>query len=925
MARITWADKIALIITGLPHVNVWKDADANELKNASDNHDERLDDLEQGLINEVVNVSAIWTGTGLNYNVTAENFGGSEGGKAGYFSAPADTVTLTVADGADERIDRIGVFYPVAPATDGIVGKIDGIPGSGIAEDYDPTLFFHIRFATVEALATSPKDTSRETVYLEDAGEPAEWVASDNTANIVQDSTNDPDVGTVSIEGTNVVKGNINIFTHSSTFSTSDFDLLTYRTKLKNNFDNSSWNIKFFNSTTQIGRTYRFKDNQNNFDSSNISTYQSIRIDFAKLNLPVADFDIFQIYPEKAFTGYFIDEVYLHKGSGNGNIVQGVEEAPIDDNLYARINKAWQAITLGVGDMILANVQIVTGAKTFNDGKLLMRNVADTFSSVFTNVNTAIRTYILQNKSGIIAHLSDTAKIYNVKDFGALGDGIDLLDGAITIGTPNFTSITSVFTAADVTKVIAIEGAGASGGYLVTSILAYVGGGAVTLADNAVATVSGSNFYYGTDDTDAIQDTINAAFAAGGGKVYIPRGIYIINGPLLNNVGVDLIDYNSQIWIPGNDVFDAERTTIEIHGEFMPNAAQSGGIAGPITVATGSCLRSTIQGSGTYPSVIASEGAAGWTRTANFTSALFKDLNIQVTVDGNDKVTMGGINCLGSSVARCKRVMCFPYAVDFSVNSGEPNVLDVIGIAMPENGGEHIQTSTACYVGGFTYGYVVGDHGNLHESSAICCTTGIAFRDAGQTCGATKLVIHWCKYDIGVIRTVTDSRIFMQHVQVEISDAVGKWYDHVATINDPSHYLIGKIDYLAQFPYDGDDYVKIGGQNLQVELMINSDPVVQITGTSYTPVMLDAFRFSETTNAASVTITVPPFTDVNFDHGAVIEGMQGGTGQNIFVGGVGVTVESAEELKSRAEGSAWALKKLADNRWLLTGDIELTP
>lgn len=418
MARITWANKVALKITGLLHINVWKDADANELKIASDNHDERLDNLEQGLINEVVNVSAIWTGTGLNYNVSADNFGGAEGGKEGYFSATADVVTLTVADGSDERKDRIGVFYPVAPATLGIVGKIDGIPGSGVAEDYDPTLFYPIRIATVEALATSPKDTSRETVYLEDAGEPGEWVASDNTANIVQDSTNDPDVGAVSIEGTNVIKGDKNIFTHSSTFSTGFFDLLTYRTKLKASMGNSSWNIKFFNSTTQIGRTYRFKGGQNNFDSSDIAAYQSVRIDFAKLNLPVADYDIIEIYPEKSFTGYFIDEVYLHQGSGNGNIVQGVEEAPEDGNLYARINAAWQSITLGIGDMILASVQTVTGAKTFNDGKLLMRNVADTFSSWFTNTNTAARTYTLPDKDGTVAMLDDLDGV--IETFGSL-------------------------------------------------------------------------------------------------------------------------------------------------------------------------------------------------------------------------------------------------------------------------------------------------------------------------------------------------------------------------------------------------------------------------------------------------------------------------------------------------------------------------
>lgn len=51
--------------------------------------------------------------------------------------------------------------------------------------------------------------------------------------------------------------------------------------------------------------------------------------------------------------------------------------------------------------------EIITGIKTFNDGKLGLRNVADTITSFFTNVNTVTRTYTLQNASGTLAFLSD--------------------------------------------------------------------------------------------------------------------------------------------------------------------------------------------------------------------------------------------------------------------------------------------------------------------------------------------------------------------------------------------------------------------------------------------------------------------------------------------------------------------------------------
>ena len=58
---------------------------------------------------------------------------------------------------------------------------------------------------------------------------------------------------------------------------------------------------------------------------------------------------------------------------------------------------------LFIRNVDIASDQTVTGAKTFNATKLLMRNVADTFSSLFTNVNTAARTYTLPDTNGEVA------------------------------------------------------------------------------------------------------------------------------------------------------------------------------------------------------------------------------------------------------------------------------------------------------------------------------------------------------------------------------------------------------------------------------------------------------------------------------------------------------------------------------------------
>jgi len=65
----------------------------------------------------------------------------------------------------------------------------------------------------------------------------------------------------------------------------------------------------------------------------------------------------------------------------------------------------------GTGDMVLASAQTNTGAKTFLDNTLLLRNVANTFSSRFSNTNTAARIYTLKDASGTVAFTTDITGI----------------------------------------------------------------------------------------------------------------------------------------------------------------------------------------------------------------------------------------------------------------------------------------------------------------------------------------------------------------------------------------------------------------------------------------------------------------------------------------------------------------------------------
>jgi hypothetical protein len=73
----------------------------------------------------------------------------------------------------------------------------------------------------------------------------------------------------------------------------------------------------------------------------------------------------------------------------------------------------------GSGDMVLANTQTNTGAKTFNDNTLLLRNVANTFSSRFTNTNTAAQVYTLPNATGTVSLINLAETFSAIKTFSA--------------------------------------------------------------------------------------------------------------------------------------------------------------------------------------------------------------------------------------------------------------------------------------------------------------------------------------------------------------------------------------------------------------------------------------------------------------------------------------------------------------------------
>lgn len=123
---------------------------------------------------------------------------------------------------------------------------------------------------------------------------------------------------------------------------------------------------------------------------------------------------------------------------------------------------------------------------------------------------------------------SASGEVVNVKEFGATGNGRIVQDAAMTATSATLTSATAVFVAGDVGKHASVQGAGAAGTDLNSTISAFVSTTNVTLANAAGTTVSGKAAVYGTSDSTAINAAIAAAIVVGT-KVVFPSGNYVLN------------------------------------------------------------------------------------------------------------------------------------------------------------------------------------------------------------------------------------------------------------------------------------------------------------------------------------------------------------------------------------------------------------
>lgn len=149
-------------------------------------------------------------------------------------------------------------------------------------------------------------------------------------------------------------------------------------------------------------------------------------------------------------------------------------------------------------------------------------------------------------------------KVFNVKAFGAKGDGRTVSDAAVSVSTPTvLVSATISFTSADVGKKVVLRGAGpattidGSGpSSLYTTIASVVNATTAITADPVSVSAGNADLFVGTDDTAAI----NAAIAAlvDGSTLYFPPGRYAASGiDIANKSLIEISGERAELWQAG--------------------------------------------------------------------------------------------------------------------------------------------------------------------------------------------------------------------------------------------------------------------------------------------------------------------------------------------------------------------------------------
>jgi len=372
-------------------------------------------------------------------------------------------------------------------------------------------------------------------------------------------------------------------------------------------------------------------------------------------------------------------------------------------------------------------------------------------------------------------------RVFNVKDYGAKGDGKSLSNAYMNSGSAVLNCDTAgTFTAADVGKAVAVRDALGSGTTGSGTITAFTDSQHVTVSFTATNTTGYTGVHYGTNDRNAIQAAINDAYAAGGGIVFFPAGVYQVEG--LQHTGAN--QYNSVLEIPytrldaGNILPVGTKPdlghAIELVGEFWaPDGTFY--IATSYEPRNGVVIRSSgtdgAANSAYYPSVIAGgpynnvespAGADGYDANTSFTPFAIDKIKISVGCDDYPRLCglqwdKGGplrIGHLDIGVDMPRRAM----------NGMQyPQYTWTTGLITPGLDNHAVIDINTVMVQGFYTGVAINEHTAIRNLRVFACHDGIHYVAGMHGSWIGKALIQWCVTSVSGQLDARDRQGVTQH------------------------------------------------------------------------------------------------------------------------------------------------------------------
>lgn len=278
-----------------------------------------------------------------------------------------------------------------------------------------------------------------------------------------------------------------------------------------------------------------------------------------------------------------------------------------------------------------------------------------------------------------------------------------------------------------------------------------------------------------TDDTSAIQSAIDAAETAGGGVVYFPAGVYVVNGALQ-----DTSRGNAQLIMPAIDSPDDEPITIELRGAFAPppNVSVIGATPTPDSQ---SVIKGTLNtGTG---ALLGGWGPIGSFNDNTRVNLVLNDLTIRMPA--NPVLTAVDASHIATLQADGLFIDTGSYYVQ---GLAEPTTSTSYGLRMPRNGNGADLALGTVNVMGFYKGYQFGEHSNGFQVNAWGCKVAYEFIAADHASHFVRMMAVHCEK----VLTATGNH-YVDIEQLNVEHATTGWWVTDQDVDDPSSYLRGAL------------------------------------------------------------------------------------------------------------------------------------